>query len=338
MEMPSGRPTATQSSKQASLPQLPEAASRATRAAAKQVSRSTGGSTARQPRSLLSMVLRKSIATARQAATIAASARRPAASPAGLQTACAKPIRPGTARPGSDTGSSTSQNAGMSSTWRHPSPARLPSTSYGLIATGAPMARPATAPSWPSANGRAMAAATRAAASALAANHALCRDGSGAASTRPTIGAATAKVTPPIQVELSKPAAARMPSSGTASVLPPCARCRITSTATTTQQAEVRCWGTQADWVSQPPRSAWRTINAPDSPWPSSQSSHGRSVPAALNSTTAAQASDRPPIALAMAIANASDENAVTPVIAASAAQPPMPRTAASSAALKCHR
>ena len=113
-------------------------------------------------------------------------------------------------------------------------------------------------------------------------------------------------------------------ASATATSKPaPSARRSISKTDSTTQQADARCCGTQADWLSHPPISDSRRMMR----WPPSEPSQAvksvRSEPGKLSTATATHPVRGAPIAKATDIISIIEAKAVKPVSAASAAQLP---------------
>ena len=79
-----------------------------------------------------------------------------------------------------------------------------------------------------------------------------------ASSTPPIQIAATAKVTPPTQVELSTPATTTSTNAASKARLSRRTSSDSSSIASTTQEAEAMCCGTQAVWNSQPAKPVGR--------------------------------------------------------------------------------
>ena len=83
-----------------------------------------------------------------------------------------------------------------------------------------------------------------------------------ASSTPPIQIAATAKVTPPTQVELPAPAATTSTNAASTAALSRRTSSASSSIASTTQEAEAMCCGTQAVWNSQPAKPVCGMITA----------------------------------------------------------------------------
>jgi hypothetical protein len=154
----------------------------------------------------------------------------------------------------------------------------------------------------------------------------------------PATTAATPNVTPPTQVELSNPATTTSASVTTwrglgRSVIRP-----ISSIASTTQEAAVMCWGTQAAWNSQPPKPVLGETIARSVSAPSSVSSTVRADAVAAKSSAHSAVEARSLNQTASPIIRASALNAENQVSAMSASHPLTPGNAASSAAVKCQR
>ncbi len=161
------------------------------------------------------------------------------------------------------------------------------------------------------------------------------RAGACTISQAPLAAAAAAKVTPPTQVELSKPATTTRTRVASNAMLVRAARRDSRQIANRTQEADATCCGTQVAWNSQPANPvASRTIELAPGIRPSS----GRSEPVSASRSTSAPPLRRRPSQLVSPIISISAAKAVNQVIAASASQPLTPSSMASSAALKCHR
>ena len=155
--------------------------------------------------------------------------------------------------PGSSITSRMSQKAGMSRSWRSAGGEEFAQHLIGLQRHRASRRR---APPWRRAGRRGWARrarrrrsrqwrSVRAEAGAAAAR-------AFASSTPPIQIAATAKVTPPTQVELSTPATTTRTKAASRARLSRRTRSDSSSIASTTQDADAMCCGTQAVWNSQP--------------------------------------------------------------------------------------
>ena len=149
---------------------------------------------------------------------------------------------------------------------------------------------------------------------------------------------ATAKVTPPTKAELSKPATTIRTRVRNRAALGRRAKCTISTMAATTQDADIRCCGTQADWNNQPAKPLGDAMNGSREKLPNKKLSVVRSDAPAARATTRIAAPDRSLSQTATAIIKASEAKAVNQVRPISASQPLICSGSASSAALKCQR
>src|ERR1700716_3634925 len=131
----------------------------------------------------------------------------------------------------------------------------------------------------------------------------------------PTASAAGAKVTPPTQVELSKPAAATSARTTAEKMLGRCASRLIRKIAATAQDADITCCGTQAAWNSQPAKPVPGSRTDSNFSAPHGSDSNGRSDPATANGTIQSAADRRALNHTANPIIMASEEKAVNQVI-----------------------
>ena len=157
--------------------------------------------------------------------------------------------------------------------------------------------------------------ASAAATMASRANAIRRRGGSGISKARPMAATANAKVTPPTQTELSKPAAATSPNTITRRGLRSVANRASRKLARTTAIAAATCCGAHEIWVSQPPKPEAQPIQvvggvAADQPSTRSAAAE----PVAASATTQIEAEPRPPIQAAKPIISASEANAVNQV------------------------
>ncbi len=215
---------------------------------------------------------------------------------------------------------------------------RVPKTSNGCSAIGRPESRARVAKYSSRMKGKAIAAASTAATAAPIRNGTRRRGSAKIRSAQPIGTATIAKVTPPIQVELSKPAATTNARAATTRGVPRRARRHSSRTAATAQVAEARCCGAQLAWTSQVCSSESGGSSAFRPCGPSTAVSTGRSEPARLRSSTQSAALRRPLNHTARPIISTSEAKAVHPVRAMSASQPLTCSSTARRAALKCQR